>query len=181
MFNNCTKFNQPLVWNVSRVQDMFYMFSGCHDFNQPLAWNVNRVESFEGMFLDARRFDQDLTAWTILDTASVDEMFIHCSIRRAFKPALPSENSSPEPVGPAVKVNAYQVHQFSSKVDIQKLNEFFHAKTEFRPETIEDYPAYIRVSMATLIDRLEMNLAENEKKVTRRNKDTSIFYTKGFA
>lgn len=174
MFKNCTVFNQPLVWNVSRVEDMSYMFSACSQFNKPLLWNVGQVETFECMFQMAERFDQDLSRWVIRGGAQVEYMFYDCPIRREFRPTLvesnsDNSNSSRETPVRTVRpaVDALGIHKFSAKIDIEKLNDYFKSKTTFRPETVEDIPSYVRLSLTTMIDELETYRVESEKTLTQ--------------
>jgi len=170
MFKNCNVFNQPLIWNVGRVEDMSYMFSACSQFNQPLNWNVGRVETFECMFQTAERFDQDLSRWVIQGGAQVEYMFYNCPIRREFRPPLldPDSNSDESierVVRPVVRhvVDALGIHKFSAKIDVEKLNNFFKAKTTFDPDSVDDIPNYVRNSLTTMIDELNAYRLESEK------------------
>lgn len=175
MFKDCFLFNQPLVWNVTQVIDMSYMFAFCRQFNQPLDWNVNQVESFECMFDQAYTFDQDLTRWGIMNGAMTEYMFYDCGIRQEYLPTLPEPESSPESVnGPPIQVDALGIHKFSSKIDVNKLNDFFKSKTQFDPKSVEDIPNYVRVSLTTMIDELDAYRIESEKGLTQELQSLTI-------
>lgn len=166
MFTDCRMFNQPLNWDVSKVENMGYMFKGCAHFNQPLNWDVNTVENFECMFLRAESFSQDLTRWVLKEDAELTDMFTGSGMRPELRPTA----DYPEPtvmLETEVKVNPYQVHKFSDKVDIQKLNQFFQSKTSFNPEKIKNIPENIKVSMNTLIDDIDAYRVENEKGIKK--------------
>jgi hypothetical protein len=162
MFEACHHFNQPLVWDVARVQFMTSMFVSCHRFNQPLLWDVSTVRDFSLMFVNTIGFNQNLTSWEIAEDADTDEMFDGSAIEeRNLPPGI--DPVEPVEAGPVVKVNAYQIHQFSAKVDIERLNAFFRSKTLLQPETVEDIPEFIQRSMNGLIDQLEQHAVDQEK------------------
>ena len=56
-FGYVTSFNQPLVWDTSKVTNMAYMFKndpnhcpeGACSFNQPLYWDVSNVKEMREM------------------------------------------------------------------------------------------------------------------------------------
>jgi len=162
MFENCRRFNQPLVWDVARVQFMTSMFVFCNRLNQPLLWDVSTVSDFSLMFANTTDFNQNLTAWEMAEEADKDQMFVDSGIEARNLPTGmdPAERVAARPV---VKVNAYQIHQFSAKVDIERLNAFFQSKTLLQPETVEDIPEFIQSSMTGLIDQLEQRTIEEEK------------------
>jgi hypothetical protein len=162
MFENCRRFNQPLVWDVARVQFMPSMFVFCNRLNQPLLWDVSNVRDFSLMFANTTDFNQNLTAWQIAEEADTDQMFVDSGIEARNLPTG-VEPGEPVEVGPVVKVNAYQIHQFSAKVDIERLNAFFQSKTLLQPETVEDIPEFIQRSMNGLIDQLEQHAVDQEK------------------
>jgi surface protein len=87
MFSTCNEFNQPLNgWNVSNVNEMYYMFFDCYKFNQPLNdWNVSNVTDMTGMFENCRNFNQPLTNWTV-SNAETHNMFNKCPISEENKP-----------------------------------------------------------------------------------------------
>lgn len=162
MFEDCRRFNQPLVWNVARVEFMTSMFVFCNRFNQPLLWEVSSVRDFSLMFANTTDFNQNLTAWEMDEEADKDQMFSDSGIEARNLPTGmdPVERVAARPV---VKVNAYQIHQFSAKVDIERLNAFFQSKTLLQPETVEDIADFIQRSMTGLIDQLEQHVIEQEK------------------
>ena len=162
MFENCRRFNQPLVWDVTRVQYMTSMFVFCNRFNQPLLWDVSNVRDFSLMFANTTDFNQNLTEWEIAEEADTDQMFVDSGIEARNLPTG-VEHDGRVAAGPVVKVNAYQIHQFSSKVDIERLNAFFQSKTLLQPETVEDIAEFIERSMNGLIDQLEQHAMEQEK------------------
>jgi len=162
MFEGCHHFNQPLVWDVARVDFMNSMFVSCHRFNQPLLWNVSNVRDFSEMFVNTIGFNQNLTAWEMAEDADKDQMFDGSAIEARNLPTG-VEPGEPVEAGPVVEVNAYQIHQFSAKVDIERLNAFFQSKTLLQPETVEDIPDFIQRSMTGLIDQLEQHAMEQEK------------------
>lgn len=72
-----SSFNQDISrWNVSNVTNMSKMFKG-HMlppvFNQPLPWNVSRVENMEGMFMNSI-FNHPLE-WDTSSVTNMKEMF----------------------------------------------------------------------------------------------------------
>jgi surface protein len=77
MFYDCAKFNQPLNWNVSNVRDMSRMFYDCAKFNQPLNWDVSKVENMKEMFYDCAKFNQPLK-WDVSNVRDMSEMFYYC-------------------------------------------------------------------------------------------------------
>lgn len=168
MFEACHHFNQPLVWDVTRVEFMTSMFVSCHRFNQPLLWDVSNVRDLSMMFVNTIGFNQNLTAWEIAEDADTDQMFDGSAIEARNLPSGIVPGEPPAPVRPVVKVNAYQIHQFSAKVDIERLNAFFQSKTLLQPETVEDIPEFIQQSMSGLIDQLEQHAVEQEKEKLKK-------------
>ena len=161
MFENCEHFNQPLVWDVAHVEYMYGMFSNCRDFNQPLEWNLDHLESCNVMFSNTPAFNQNLTQWDMTYIMDKEDMFVGSGIEdrnlpRGIEPAVPVET------GPPVEVNAYQIHQFSAKVDIERLNSFFRSKTVFQPETIEPISEFLYNVLNGMIQQLDTYATEQE-------------------
>lgn len=63
-----SEFNQPIGnWNVSKVEDMYWMFPS-PQFNQPIGnWNVRNVTCMYGMFRNAKNFNQELKKQCVLN------------------------------------------------------------------------------------------------------------------
>ena len=163
MFEGCHYFNQPLVWDVTRVDFMTSMFVSCHRFNQPLPWDVSNVRDFSQMFVNTIGFNQNLTAWEIAEEADTDQMFDGSAIEARNLPPG-TEPGEPVPVAPVAKVNAYQIHEFSAKIDIERLNEFFKSKTTLQPETVkeDDIAGILYARLTGLIQQLETYAVDQE-------------------
>ena len=164
MFEDCERFNQPLVWNVEHVEFMSEMFRGCVDFNQPLAWNLVRLEECHHMFEGATSFNQNLTQWDLREVEEKEDMFIGCGIEERNLP-MGVDPASPVAFRPRAEVDARQIHEFSSKVDIERLNAFFKSKTTLEPEKIEDddIAGFLQDGLTGLIQQLETYVGEQEK------------------
>ncbi len=70
MFENATKFNQPVNWGTSNVTNMNWVFCGATSFNQPVNWNTSNVWMMSGIFEDATSFNQPVD----FDTSNVRHM-----------------------------------------------------------------------------------------------------------
>jgi len=164
MFEACHHFNQPLVWDVTRVEFMTSMFVSCHRFNHPLLWDVSNVRDLSLMFVNTIGFNQNLTTWEISEEADTDQMFDGSAIEARNLPPGMEPGAPPAPAGPIAKVNAYQIHEFSAKVDIERLNEFFKSKTTLEPETVEedDIAGILYTGLTGLIQQLETYAVDQE-------------------
>jgi hypothetical protein len=173
MFENCDHFNQPLVWDVAHVEYMYGMFSNCRDFNQPLAWNLDHLEYCSLMFANTPAFNQNLTQWDMTDIMDKEDMFVGSGIEDRNLP-IGIDPVEPVEAGPPVEVNAYQIHQFSAKVDIERLNAFFHSKTLFQPETIEPISEFLYSVLNGMIQQLDTYATEEE---TEKLKELDVLNT----
>ena len=76
MFSNTLSFNQPLIWNVSKVENMSYMFLCAEDFNQSLNhWIVSKVNDMEGMFALASSFNESINKWNVSNVKIMNSIF----------------------------------------------------------------------------------------------------------
>ena len=81
MFHGAESFNQPVnKWDVSNVDNMFFLFSNSHSFNQSLNdWDVSNVTDMDAMFAFASSFNQPLNDWNVLTSgalSNVHDMFV---------------------------------------------------------------------------------------------------------
>ena len=81
-----SSFNQDIsTWNVSNVTNMSKMFKG-HMlppvFNQPLPWDVSRVENMEGMFMNSI-FNHPLE-WDTSSVTNMKEMFCRSQMNQSL-------------------------------------------------------------------------------------------------
>ena len=144
MFFNCTNFNQPLnEWarKVGNVTDMGAMFSGCTNFNQPLdEWDVGNVANMTEMFLNCTNFNQPLNRWNVRNVTDIEDMFTGCDIQEENEPIF---RDIPQ-------VNLFQIHQASSKINYDKLNQFL--EQDHSPRTIpSNYGIYINDTLLSFI------------------------------
>ncbi len=81
MFRDCGSFNQDLSnWDVSNVKDMCGMFYGCRWFNSPLhTWKIFNVRGMVYMFADCIRFNRDLSSWDVSNVKDMFHMFQGCT------------------------------------------------------------------------------------------------------
>jgi hypothetical protein len=168
MFAMCRRFNQPLVWNVSNVVSMYAMFQDCIIFDQPLHWTLTHLTDCELMFAGCINFNQDLTGWQISPVANVTDMFLNSGMDVGHLPRGTELGERDSPNGSPVEVDAHQIHQFSSKVDIEKLNAFFQSKTTFDPTTVKSMPEFIERTITGWIDKFTTYAIEQE---TEKQKD----------
>ena len=165
MFENCANFNQDLNnWDVSRVTGMSWMFNACKKFNKPLNnWNVSNVTNLNGMFENCANFNQDISNWRPnltgagLTQGYLAGIFDGCTNMNAgykFTRFL-------QPVA-HVEVNPLQVHQAASKINYEKLNEFF--STIIQPITRpRNYANYIKDTINTLITESDADPAKKQE------------------
>lgn len=174
MFNKCKWFDQPLNnWHTDSVTNMSYMFKGCIRFNQPLTdWHTGSVTNMTEMFTGCRDLGQDFTGWTVDNVVSHDNMFGDSGQEDLLPPFRLTR--------PAAPVDAFQVHKAASNINYEELNDYLeeiltnagHAPTltDFlgRPPKNEDYTAFIKQTIQSMIDR-------NAEKVERTGQlDTLI-------
>ena len=78
MFHGAESFNQPVnKWDVSNVDNMFFLFSNSHSFNQSLNdWDVSNVTDMDAMFAFASSFNQPLNDWNV---SNVHDMFVEAT------------------------------------------------------------------------------------------------------
>ena len=58
------------------------------EFNQPIGdWDVSNVEDMYWMFCNSN-FNQDISNWKINKCCNTNEMFNYCPIKEEFKPKL---------------------------------------------------------------------------------------------
>jgi surface protein len=148
MFSGCELFNQPLnAWNVSNVSEMGGTFEDCTNFNQPLdRWNVSNVSDMSTMFKNCTSFNQPLQNWNVANLQETYEMFENCPIEEQYKPILGGPGHVP-------RVNPYQIHQESAKIDDLKLSKFLMEKTNLSTEIPENiqYANYINETISKII------------------------------
>jgi surface protein len=149
MFSGCLRFNQPLNdWNVSRVTNMGSMFTNCKTFNQPLnTWNTSNVTDMSNMFSGCTNFNQNISIWVINPINTHSNIFNECPITEANKPHIPVTIAR-------VEVNAAQIHQASSKINYEKLNEFLSTKIQQPIVIPQDYSAYIKDTINLIINTI---------------------------
>jgi surface protein len=152
MFYRCTHFNQPLnSWNVSNVTNMLVMFAMCINFNQSLNdWNVSNVTNMLGMFGNCGRFNQPLNNWIIGRDTDTRDMFHNCPITEENKP-------------PALRlrVDPYQIHRESSKINYSKLISFLRDKVEHH--TVPSDEDFGKVYLHNTVNSILENINETKK------------------
>lgn len=75
-FSNALKFNQPLDWDVSAVEDFSTMFRNAIEFDQDLSsWDVSRARDLSSMFENASAFNQDISMWNVERVTSAESIF----------------------------------------------------------------------------------------------------------
>ena len=76
MFHGAESFNQPVnKWDVSNVDNMFFLFSNSHSFNQSLNdWDVSNVTDMDAMFAFASSFNQPLNDWNVLTSGALSNV-----------------------------------------------------------------------------------------------------------
>ena len=75
------------AWDVSNVDNMFYMFYKCKSFNQDISsWNVSNVTSMSGMFALCKSFNQDISNWDVSNVSDRKQIFDYCPIEEKYKP-----------------------------------------------------------------------------------------------
>ena len=158
MFSKCNTFDKPLNdWNVSNVTNMGKMFYECSIFNQPLnLWIVSNVTDMRMMFMGCTQFNKPLNNWNVSNVTNTDAMFVWC---RSMDPG-----NKPRVLQPVahVEVNPLQVHQAASKINYEKLNEFF--STIIQPITRpRNYANYIKNTINTLIIESDADPAKKQE------------------
>ena len=73
MFEGNSAFNQPINnWDVSSVDEMWYMFFNASNFNQPIGdWDVSSVANMYSMF-SGSSFNQALGDWDVRNVLQCD-------------------------------------------------------------------------------------------------------------
>jgi surface protein len=167
MFSNCWDFNQPLnIWanDTRRVENMKSMFYDCKSFNKPLdRWNVSGVRSMNDMFYMATRFRQNLTGWDVTNVRLLGlgltwdvyarQMFDRSGMME-YRELWPRFGTPPQPQTVAPRVDQYQVHRESGKIDYAKLNAFYVEALGGEPSLPSSYPGYIQAAMTEFIERV---------------------------
>ena len=70
-----TNKGQPLLWDTSKVTDLYLTFYGTK-FNQCLCnWDISKVTNMEGTFSSNSVFNQDLSCWDISNVDSIRGIF----------------------------------------------------------------------------------------------------------
>ena len=158
MFSGCASFNQPLNdWNVRNVTNMSGMFRNCAKFNQPLNnWNVRNVTNMTSMFMNCTRFNQSLNRWDIENVTHRAAMFLNCGIQEENKPLF---RDLPQ-------VNPIQIHEASSKIKYDKLNQLFDQVVTTRTVP-SNYGIYIYDTLSSFIEGSDES--ETTKEMQRRN------------
>ena len=73
-------------WDVSNVRAMTEMFERS-DFNQPIG-KLNPLKLTEATFMFSEsKFNQDISRWDLFKCKTFS-MFLHCKIKRGFKPIM---------------------------------------------------------------------------------------------
>ena len=79
-------------WNVSNVENMWYMFRECKKFNCDISrWNVSNVKHMEQMFRGCKKFNCDISRWDTSNVENIYSMFYNC---KSFKQNLNNWNVS---------------------------------------------------------------------------------------
>ena len=70
-------FNQPLVWDTSKVTNMAGTFEFAGAFNQPLDWDTSSVRALEKTFFGASTFNQPLaiSRWDVSKVTLMESLF----------------------------------------------------------------------------------------------------------
>ena len=170
MFNGCTNFNQPLNnWTVSNVTNMSQMFHGCEIFNQPLDnWIVSNVTNMEEMFYGCENFNQPLNNWDVSNVIDYTYIFEYCPIEEENKPVFLIHNGIGE-----IRVDPYQIHTESAKINYEKLIEFFNEKLSQSDRDIPqniNYATYINDSVLKMINESNDSATVKEKQIHGLNR-----------
>lgn len=76
VFQRASSFNQPVDWNVSKIERFDQAFSGASNFSQDLNWDTALGYKFDEMFMDAASFNSDsITDWDMRRAEDVSGMF----------------------------------------------------------------------------------------------------------
>jgi hypothetical protein len=78
LFTSTHKFNQPLYWNTSKVEDMSHLFSHCEYFDQVIDWDTSNVKNMKQMFFYCLRFNKLIYFSDTSKVENVDNMFTFC-------------------------------------------------------------------------------------------------------
>jgi len=173
MFSNCWDFDQPLNgWanNTRRVENMVRMFYDSKSFNKPLdRWNVSGVRSMNDMFYMATRFRQNLTGWDVTNVRLLGlgltwdvyarQMFDRSGMME-YRELWPRFGTPTRPPTVAPRVDQYQVHRESGKIDYAKLNAFYMEKLGGEPPIPSSYPEYIQAAMTEFINTVVVGADE---------------------
>jgi len=145
MFEGCIAFNQPLNhWHVDNVEAMDGMFKDCIVFNQPLdRWNVSNVTDMNAMFMNCTAFNQDLSQWDVTNVEAYDNIFSNCPIVEGYQPHFDRRVRQ--------RVDPYQIHKESAKINYDILNSFFVEKNGGQAATPANYAVYIQGTLQQFI------------------------------